>query len=320
MNNFGQPHLLSIGETTLHWVEGGEGPPLVLLHGLSDCHRTWRRVAPRFTARRKVFLLDLPGHGLSSRPNASYELDWHARVIAQWLDALGLDDVELVGHSYGGGVAQQLLLHRSDRIRRLGLVSSGGLGRSVPMSLRLMAIPWIESMVQPFMRIGTQLAMVSSFASPFDPLDKEFLTWANSAPGTGRALSRTVRGVIGPWGQTRGFLERAHEVSSLPPIELYWGMQDPVIPARHGRRAACLLRNVRLVQFQGCGHFPHLERPAEFASALAEFLEAERLRAYVAVPPALPRRRSWFVRATSWLGRVLRRFFRRGPQPVTSMG
>ncbi len=263
-------------------------------------------------------MLDLPGHGLSGRPDASYGLDWQARVVARWLDALGIDELDLVGHSYGGGVAQQLLLHRAESIRRLALVSSGGLGREVSVSLRLMAIPWLESMVQPFMRVGTRIALASSFAASFDPRDKEFLTWANSAPGSGRALSRTVRGVIGPWGQTRSFLDRAHEVPNLPPIELYWGTRDPVIPAHHGLRAASMMRNVRLVRFPGCGHFPHLERPHDFVGALTGFLETEARRATIAVPPALPRKRSWFSRALGWAGRLFKRLSGSSPRVASS--
>lgn len=318
--SLGEPRLLSLHETTLHWVERGEGRPLVLLHGLSDSHRTWRQIAPRFAPRRRVMMLDLPGHGLSGRPDATYGLDWQARMITLWLDALGLDEIELVGHSYGGGVAQQMLLHRADRVRRLGLVSSGGLGRRVPIGLRLLSIPWLEPVVQPFMRAGTRLALAGPFASSFDPRDKEFLTWANSAPGSGRALSRTVRGVIGPWGQTKSFLDRAHEVKDLPPIELYWGTQDPVIPAWHGVRAAALLRNVRLVRFDRCGHFPQLERPEEFASALAEFLDAEARRARIAVPLALPRRRSWMVRAFRWLKDLFTGAKGPAPRHATNLG
>lgn len=307
MDSIGNPYLLSVGGVPLHWVERGQGQPLVLLHGLTDSHRTWRKVAERLAARRRVLMLDLPGHGLSGRPDASYELDWHARAVASWLDALGLEDVDLVGHSFGAGVAQQLLLHRGGAIRRLGLVSAGGLGREVPVGLRLLSMPWLEPLIQPFMGIGTRLALAGEFARVFDPRDKSFLAWANAAPGTGRAVSRTVRGVIGPWGQTRGFLDRVHEVQELPPIELYWGTNDPVIPQRHGMRAASYLRHVRLVRFAGCGHFPHLEQPAAFSEELSRFLDLEQRRARVAVPPALPRRPSWFRRALRWMSHAVRR-------------
>ncbi len=311
MDRLGEANMVAVGETTLHWVACGDGPPLVLLHGLSDSHRTWRRVVPQLSRIRRVLLLDLPGHGLSGRPDASYDLDWYARVVTRWADIVGLEDLDLVGHSYGGGVAQQMLLHVGRRIRKLALVSSGGLGRQVPMGLRLMSLGWLEPLAQPLMRTGTKLAMAAPMARCFDDRDRAFLIWANSAPGSGRALSRTVRGVIGIQGQTRGLVDRVHEIAELPPIELYWGTCDPVIPHHHGRRAASLLRDVRLVEFPGCGHFPHLERPVDFAAALTGFLEATGRPARVVVPPALPARPSWPARVLHWVGRLLRRAFGR---------
>ena len=74
---------------------------------------------------------DLPGHGLSARPDASYELRWYAHVMARWLDAAGVERADVVGHSFGGGVAQMMLLECPERFRRLVLVSSGGLGREI---------------------------------------------------------------------------------------------------------------------------------------------------------------------------------------------
>ncbi len=128
----------------LHWAELGEGPPLVLLHGLCDSHRTWLKAAPILARNHRVLMLDLAGHGLSERPDASYSLEWHARLVGAWLEALGLEGVDLVGHSYGGGIAlwMMLLEHRA-RIRKLALVAAGGLGRDVSLALRLASIPYV---------------------------------------------------------------------------------------------------------------------------------------------------------------------------------
>ncbi|MBV9948089.1 MAG: alpha/beta fold hydrolase [Myxococcales bacterium] len=85
----------------LHWAELGAGRPILLLHGLCDSHRTWLPVAPALARSRRVLMLDLAGHGQSSRPDASYTLDWHASVVGAWLEALNLEEVDLVGHSFG---------------------------------------------------------------------------------------------------------------------------------------------------------------------------------------------------------------------------
>src|ERR1700690_2807151 len=81
-------HFAQVEGVRLHWAELGEStskPPLVLLHGLNDCYRSWRELAPRLAVDRRVLIPDLPGHGLSGRPDASYELQWYARILTRWL-------------------------------------------------------------------------------------------------------------------------------------------------------------------------------------------------------------------------------------------
>ena len=127
-------HSAVVDGIRLHWAECGvttDRIPLVLLHGLNDSHLTWKRIAPLLADNRRVLMPDAPGSGLSERPDASYRLEWHAHVIARWLEGLGLSEVDIVGHSFGGGVGQMMLLEPKLTIRRLGLVASGGLGPRV---------------------------------------------------------------------------------------------------------------------------------------------------------------------------------------------
>src|SRR5579859_6728071 len=116
----GEPRsfLKVIDGVKLHWVEYGRSGPLpaaVLLHGLIDSHHTWRQIAPELARDRRVLVLDLPGHGLSDRPDTRYELAWYSRLVASWMEALGLSQIDVVGHSLGGGIA--LMLLRSCRWR-----------------------------------------------------------------------------------------------------------------------------------------------------------------------------------------------------------
>ena len=212
----------------LHWVEMGDGrgaTPVVLLHGLYDSHRTWKHVDEALAHDRRVLMPDLPGHGLSGRPDASYALAWYARVVARWIAALGLEQVDVVGHSFGGGVAQMLLLECPERIRRLVLVASGGLGREIRPVLRLASVPVVvETFGQPFMGFGTRLALRAG--SGFSKEDIQELAVMNGKPGSARAFARTVRDIIDWRGQRRGFFERVHEVGELPPIAVFWGDRD----------------------------------------------------------------------------------------------
>jgi pimeloyl-ACP methyl ester carboxylesterase len=295
-------HFAVIDGVRLHWAELGHGRPLVLLHGLCDSHRTWFPVAPELARSRRVLMLDLAGCGESARPDASYTLDWHANLVGAWLGALGLDAADLVGHSFGGGVAQWMLLHHRRRIRRLGLESSGGLGREVGPALRWASFPFfVERFGQPFMRFGTTRAL-NAAGGAFSGEEIAILARYNAVPGTARAFSRSVRDVIDAWGQHRNFLDRAHEVPVLPPVAIFWGDKDPLIPIAHGIDAASVIEGATLTRVQGVGHFPHRQVPGPFAQALEALLDAPHVanaRLRDGRPPAGGRSPAHCMRASS---------------------
>ncbi len=294
----------------LHWVERGEGKAVVLLHGLTDWHGAWTEVAERLAAQgRRVLTPDLPGHGLSGREDVSYALDWNAKVLAAWLDEADVDELDLVGHSYGGGVAQMLLLERAARVRRLALVAPGGLGKEVSLGLRFLSLPSVvEQLGQPFMGPMTHVA-TSVSGRKGDRQERFELAWANARPGSARAMARTVRDVIDVFGQRRHFLDRAHEVPELPPVAVFWGDRDRILPFEQSKAFADRIEGVKLFRLRGAGHYPHLERPDTFVAALSAFLGApapSRPR----IVPALALRKQrlpWYRR----LFQPVRTFFRR---------
>ena len=297
--------------TRLHWVELGAGRPLVLLHGLANSHRTWLRVAGALAGTRRVLLLDLAGHGLSGRPDAPYTLDWHAATVGRWLDSLGLEDIDLVGHSFGGGVAQYLLLTHADRVRRLGLVASGGLGREVTPWLRLLALPGAERAIGPFLGPGTSIALRRLCRGAFSDDERRWQAWINSAPGTARALTRSVRGVIDLGGQTKNFLDRAREVRRLPAVALFWGERDAILPLSQAHRAVTQIHGARLTTFP-CGHFPQLEQPERFLGALVGFLDDGAIARARLAPNARPAaRHGWLAQSLRACVRGLSRWWRR---------
>jgi pimeloyl-ACP methyl ester carboxylesterase len=304
----------------LHVVEHtpgrpADGPPVLLLHGLCDSHLTWSRIAPTLARRRHVLSIDLPGHGLSGRPDASYALAWNASVIGAAIDALDLSEVDLVGHSYGGGVAQWLLLTHRARVRRLMLVAPGGLGRSVSAELRLASLGLLEHIGQPFFGVGTRIGLALA-GGHFAPEETAEIRWMASRSGTARAASRTIGDVIDLRGQSRHFLDRAAEVADLPPMVIAWGDRDRVLPFAQAHEAAGHLTGVPLVRYQGVGHFPHREAAPRFVRDLESFLDAESLEiprlarpVRVQVPALLERPPSLLARTWTAMVASVRRVF-----------
>jgi pimeloyl-ACP methyl ester carboxylesterase len=276
MANEMRDHFVEVEGVRIHWAEVGKAsaaPPVVLLHGLNNSCLSWSQVAFRLGTDRRVLMPDLPGHGQSDRPNAGYELDWYARIIARWLQTVGIEQADIVGHSFGGGIAQMLLLECPERIRRLVLVAAGGLGKGIGWWLRLASLPRVvEHLGQPFMALGTRLALRGAREGVTRQEIAE-LSRLNSRAGSARAFARSVRDVISWRGQRRNFLHRANEIEKLPAMLVVWGDRDGLIPIEQGRAFATLLEGAVFRPFEGCGHYLHNERPDAFVQILREFLD-----------------------------------------------
>src|SRR5205814_8669354 len=119
----------------------GSGPPVVLIHGMVNSSRHWEEVALRLATDRTVVAPDLIGHGDSATPRGDYSLGAHAAVIRDLLAVIGIERATIVGHSLGGGVAMQFFYQFPQRVERLALISSWGLGREVSPLLRGAALP-----------------------------------------------------------------------------------------------------------------------------------------------------------------------------------
>lgn len=269
-------HYATVDGVRIHWTDlGGSSTstPVVLIHGLTNSSLTWSRVAPLLASDRQVLMPDLPGHGQSERPNSSYALDWYAHVTARWLETVGVQRADVVGHSFGGGIAQMLLLTCPERIRRLVLVAAGGLGKAVGWWLRLASSPGVvEHLGQPFMALGTRLALRGA-RDGVTPEDIRALSRYNSQAGSARAFARSVRDVINWRGQRRNFGQRAGEIKTLPPMLILWGDQDRLIPIEQGRAFAGAVEGASFQVFPGSGHYLHNEQPEHFVRVVRAFLD-----------------------------------------------
>jgi pimeloyl-ACP methyl ester carboxylesterase len=255
-------------------------------------------------------MLDLPGHGMSSRPDAPYTLDWNATQVARFIEHLDLRSLDVLGHSYGGGVAQWLLLKCRSRIGRLALLSSGGLGREVYPWLKLASVPYlIEAFGQRWMAPVAGFAMARATTSDARA-EIALLASYLRQPGSARAFSRTVRDVIGWRGQTRNLFDRIAEVAELPPTRLFWGTSDTILPISQGTAIAALLQNCELIRFENRGHFVQWEDPEGFAGALRNFLDSRN------APPARLTLHTAPTRASTRETNPLRRLWGRARAPA----
>src|SRR6476659_10648809 len=125
----------------------GSGPPVVLIHGMVNSSRHWEEVALRLAEHYTGIAPDLIGHGDSATLRGDYSLGAHAASIRDLLAVIGVDRATIVGHSLGGGVAMQFFYQFPQRVERLVLISSGGLGREVGPLLRTAALPGTSALL-----------------------------------------------------------------------------------------------------------------------------------------------------------------------------
>src|SRR3954464_922392 len=126
------------------FVLAGEGPPLLLLHGIGNSAQTWAGVLDRLAASHTVLAPDLLGHGSSDKPRGDYSIAGYANGMRDLLSVLDLEQATVVGHSLGGGVALQFAYQFPERCQRLVLVGSGGLGPELTAGLRAAPLPGAE--------------------------------------------------------------------------------------------------------------------------------------------------------------------------------
>lgn len=268
----------------------GQGPTLLLIHGIGDNSSTWDGVISELARDYTVIAPDLLGHGLSDKPKADYSVAAFANGMRDLLVVLGHTKVTVVGHSLGGGVAMQFCYQFPRFVERLILVAPGGVTSDVNPALRAVAVPGVPFLLQglglpgalPLLRgIGRFLARADALPGipeRFAPRNvitdhQDLLRIVSDLADeeSGRSFTRTLRSVIDWRGQTVTFLDRAYLTERLP-MMLIWGTSDSVLPAHHAELAAAVIPHAEVVMFDGAGHFPFRDDPERFLALVREFI------------------------------------------------
>ena len=277
----------------LHAVEAGHGPPIVLLHGIGGSTYTWRNVLPDLTRSHRAIAIDLKGFGRSEKPlDEAYSPADQALLVAAYLEARGLSNVTLAGHSLGGTVAllAALELQRRDptRVSRLVLIDSPAYPQPVSPGLEFLRTPLLSSLLLALvppewparMALGRQHAEntvsdadIAAYAEPY------------REPGARHALMATARNVEpADWAA----LTSRYPTITQPTL-LVWCLDDTLVPAATGLRLSRTLPSNRLATIEGCAHSPPDEKPAELVAILRPWLSATSPEAWSASVTAAPR-------------------------------
>lgn len=270
---------VDLNGSRVHYLTAGDGPHLVLLHGLGDSAHDWQWVMPTLARRFHVLAPDFPGFGASDRPRAAYSPAFFGEFVAGFLDALQVAGAIVVGNSLGGLAALRFALAEPGRVPALVLVGSAGLGREVNPGMRSLSLPVLGELVTACAgtRPGRALRLWGRSRAIFAHRSRVPAGWIADQDRLSRRpdfLGNTLevlRAVVGLSGQREVLRDRLPELAM--PTLIVWGEHDRVIPLAHARHAVGRLRQGRLAIIPDCGHVPQIERPELFLEALGSFLD-----------------------------------------------
>jgi len=251
---------VQLGAYRIHFYAGGEGPPVVLLHGLGARSENWHGVATALIRHgRRVYALDLLGFGRSDRPDVDYSIALQTKILEQFLDSQKLERTDLGGWSMGGWVALAFSLLHPQRVRRLCVIDSAGLAFLPPFDPAHF-VPTNLEQAQQLLRLLT----------PYAAFIPRFMV---------RALMRrlgaeawVIRRALGTMIAGGDLLDGKLGAISAPTL-IVWGKEDALIPLRCGLEMRREIPQSRLLIFDGCGHMLPIESSARLASETLRFLD-----------------------------------------------
>ena len=267
-----------IGGCKVHHVDVGreDAEAVVLLHGITATHRFYRHNIAYLARRRRVIAPDLPGFGGSGKPDVSYSTDYFVAVLAELLDAKGIERAHLVGNSMGGQIAMQFALAHPARVDRLVLVAPAGV-TAVPMGL---------------LRFGLGGAAFTERHTPRVPAAAIRLLFHGIIfPDRPDLAARYVRGYLaglasqeGPlhfrtfYRALRGVLAtplrvRAREIGA--PTLILWGARDRLLPVTAAPNLRRRIAHSRLLIYRESGHCPMVDQPDRWNHDVERFLDGE---------------------------------------------
>lgn len=239
---------------------GGEGAPVLFIHGFGGDLNNWLFNQEVLAESHTTYAIDLPGHGGSGKDVGAGDLGVMSAAVADWMAAMKIDRVHLVGHSLGGAIALQLAATLPDKVASATLICPAGLGPDVSMEY---INGFIETSrgkkLEPILQM-----LVANPALVTRDMIEDVLKFKR-IDGVDAALKK-MRDAIFPGGK-QGVILRDAVGKVKAPIQIISGSQDRIVPAKH---AEGLPGNVKVHSFANAGHMPHMEAASDVNRLIAE--------------------------------------------------
>jgi pimeloyl-ACP methyl ester carboxylesterase len=270
-------HQADFGGRRLNWCDYGEGPAVLLIHGLGGSWQNWIENVRAIGRTHRVIAPDLPGFGFSEMPADDVSIPGFGRTVSALCEHLGIETAAVVGNSMGGFVSAELAIQRPDLVERLVLVSAAGISinklRREPVivwgRINTAAATWLATRIEPVLRRPRLRHLVFSTIVRHPsrvPQDTLYELAAHSGrPGFMPTLLAHME---------YDFRDRLEDIAC--PALIVWGERDMIVTPRDADEYERVLRNARKVIYEDTGHLPMVERAREFNALVNDFLTADR--------------------------------------------
>jgi pimeloyl-ACP methyl ester carboxylesterase len=272
------PQTISVAGVKINFVEMGQGPPLLFLHGLGGSWKDWAGNLESFRPSYQVMALDFPGFGDSDKPEVDYSIDWLTGMVEKFLQERGLNQVRIVGHSMGALVALNLAARPASPVNILMVTDAVGIGDkaeflSYALTKRIMGPDSRWESIEEVLK-GEFKSMIESFIKGEKPkTSREFFQSIPKAPFTGKPLLPMT-----PPVQMSASIIDFDVGPRLPLIQqptlILWGARDPIAPPQDASYLKSKIPQATLTMLEGCGHSPMQEQPGRFNQEVWKFLQA----------------------------------------------
>lgn len=250
----------------IYYVEAGSGPTVILLHGLGGSARGWQPNIGPLAEKFHVIAIDQIGFGKSDKPLTNYRIRTYVDFLDQFCKQQKITRASLVGSSMGGWIAVLFAAAFPDRVDKIVLADAAGYAPPKDID------PRIFYALNPTTREGMKALTAKVFYNKFFLTDAaiDVSMAARLAAGDGYTIKSITESII----RGEDFLDETVKTVKHPTL-IIWGREDGLTPLADGQRFNKDIAGSKLVVFDQCAHVPNFEKPAEFNTAVINFLSAK---------------------------------------------
>ncbi|GMT49684.1 MAG: alpha/beta hydrolase [bacterium] len=268
---------------SIYYAEQGVGKTILFIHGLASASYSWRHVIGDLSSMYRTIAIDLKGAGLSDKPSDKrYSLQDQVDMVIRFIMDKDLNNITLVGHSYGGAVSLMVYQQLSAEsplqkvVNRIILLDPMAYKDKIPFVINLLRIPKLNYLMLncllplgrlPFLvRLGSGKVFYDK-SKVTDEMIDVYMGFMKQAGGVS-ALTTTIEQIF--TDDTEDFHRLLKDIRI--PVLIIWGREDPIIPLSVGERFKEDISHAEWLIIPECGHNPHEEKPSEVIQSIKQFI------------------------------------------------